>query len=897
MKKEILLILFLLSALLLFGQKKINIQGLVKEKNKKTEMQSATVIAVRVKDSVVIAYTNSDKLGFFLLEVKRDSKPFYLKISYLGFKTFEILFDDNIENKNLGIIYLEEGNKILDEVVIKKDIPPIRIKKDTLEYNLKSFNIRKNISIGIALKQLPGLFIDSNNKITVNGKEVGQILVNGKPFFDADGKIALKNIPSEIIDKVQVTDLKTKSKEFLGDVASSDKKSINLTIKEDNNKGKFGNATLGFGNNNSAESNLFFNYFNDETKISLLQSSNTISTKSDIMLESIDFEKNQTAQIMNDNLMKSENNTIGLNYQDKLFKNIDISGSYAFTNAENISNAGFTKTNLLSSGNRITNSKTSNFSKSNNHTINFSLGSVIDSTSELYFTPRIASNNSKSSNQSFEGTKNVSNTILNNAESETYTDSKQISIGSNFLFNKRFKSKSILEISYDSEITQNNIKNGLNSNIKFINLTENIFRNQQSFDDKNNSNNIANVNFAVPISDSLRLSFKNEFKFIKNKTSLKTLDFDASNGKYSIFNMLQSFDTNSELTSNNFGIALNLNKEKINAGINIGSQFISFKNDGFYNNKSSLVNKKYVYPKLNFNFSYTISKTKSFSFSYDFDVNLPTNSQLLPIENISNPLYTIVGNEFLNPEKKHNFYLNYNYFKDDSFFSFNTSGGITLDNIVESTLFDENSKSTTTYQNVSENKNLATGLSWNKLDKREKFSLQYTSGLSATYSQNLGLTNNVLFSSNVFTVGSNVSLSLIIDEICAITPSYQFNFSSTTFKNSVSEKFENVQNNFRFDGFCTLFKNVNLEADLSYLTNKNAASGYQNNIYLLNSSIAYNFWKDRFSLKLKVFDILNKNQNTQREITNTAIIDRGNSALSRYGIISLTYNLKLFKSD
>src|SRR5690606_28368241 len=115
--------------------------------------------------------------------------------------------------------------------------PPIRVKTDTLEFNAGSFKVRPDANVEALLKELPGVEIDDEGKISVNGKEVNQILVNGKPFFDTDGSIALENLPAEIINKVQVTDTKTKREELSGARASSNNATINLTIDEDKNRG------------------------------------------------------------------------------------------------------------------------------------------------------------------------------------------------------------------------------------------------------------------------------------------------------------------------------------------------------------------------------------------------------------------------------------------------------------------------------------------------------------------------------------------------------------------------------------------------------------------------------------------------------------------------------------
>ena len=193
-----------------FSQTTLSLKGKIIDDNTKAPIESATIYLTSVKDSSVIEYTISEKTGKFDLKIKKNNKPLFLKISYMGYRDTKIELKKIEISQDFGIIGLKPSLKNLDEVVITNEAPLIRIKKDTLEFNASSFKVRPDANVESLLKQLPGVEIDSEGKITVNGKEVNQILVNGKPFFDKDGKIALQNLPSDIIKKVQVTDTKTK---------------------------------------------------------------------------------------------------------------------------------------------------------------------------------------------------------------------------------------------------------------------------------------------------------------------------------------------------------------------------------------------------------------------------------------------------------------------------------------------------------------------------------------------------------------------------------------------------------------------------------------------------------------------------------------------------------------
>ena len=190
--------------------KEFKITGTVQTDGDKEPLESATVYLERIKDSTLVSYTISDKDGKFTLEDKTTDESLKLYISYVGYKTYSQTIKIDKEEINIEPINLLVDDHALDEVLIKSRAP-ITIKTDTLEFNVKSFKTKKDANVEDLLKQLPGVEVDDAGKITVNGKDVSQILVNGKPFFGNDPTITTRNLTKDIIEKVQITDTKTKA--------------------------------------------------------------------------------------------------------------------------------------------------------------------------------------------------------------------------------------------------------------------------------------------------------------------------------------------------------------------------------------------------------------------------------------------------------------------------------------------------------------------------------------------------------------------------------------------------------------------------------------------------------------------------------------------------------------
>jgi len=199
--KKIIFFIALFSVAISFSQSKsFKISGKILSEDNKEPLEAATVYLERVKDSSLVTYTLSNKEGPFEIMDETYDEKLNLYIDFVGYKTYfkQIIIDKEVID--IGTVELGISNA-LDEVVIKSR-SPITIKKDTLEFNVKSFKTKKDANVEDLLKQLPGVEVDEAGKITVNGKDVSNILVNGKPFFGDDPTITTRNLTKDIIEKV-----------------------------------------------------------------------------------------------------------------------------------------------------------------------------------------------------------------------------------------------------------------------------------------------------------------------------------------------------------------------------------------------------------------------------------------------------------------------------------------------------------------------------------------------------------------------------------------------------------------------------------------------------------------------------------------------------------------------
>lgn len=913
MFQKLLLIVISLFSMQIMAQNSIKFKGKISEEKTKLPLEAVTVYVSVTKDSSLVDYTITDKKGVFSLDLKKISQPVSLKISMIGFEEYKIKLNDILESKDFGTIYLKEQSKVLGEVVIKSEAPPIRIKKDTLEFNAASFKLRPDANVESLLKQLPGVEIDADGKISVNGKEVNQILVNGKPFFDKDGKVALQNLPSNIINKVQVTDTKTKKEEKTGTTASSNNASINLTIDEKKNKGFFGKAMAGYGSSKRYESSGIVNYFKNKTKLSVLASTNNINSVGFSMDEVFDNMGGgrsgnrlyvadngsywYNGQNFGSNTGITKSDLVGINYSDEYYKKVDFSSSFFHSGTNNENNNKTNRMILLPTGtfNTISASDTRTDSQYNN--FNLTADVKIDSTLSVVFQPKVSQNDRKNYNNSQSSAYEI-NVLLNDFTSKNYTESTNKSFQNTTTITKTFNRKGKnVSLDVTNENNENNNHSQVNSITNFYqNSNSSDVRNQKSKENMESENYTISLEYSAPITDSLIVKLGTQLGYKSSENKNETFDFDTSTNEYSSQNDLLTMAYKSKANELYPYAVVSMEKAKYNFNLTLGTKSIHNVNSADYLGVATRLDKDFALPMFNFYGSYKFSKSKNIGLYYNLDYELPSTTQLLPIQNLSNPLNTIIGNPDLDINKQHSIHLSYrNYdYSTRSGYSFFSYLNYNESEVIPVTTFDENRKRTTTYVNVKGTNNFSFGTFWNKSIKKEKINYRYELRLNNNLDYNKGFVDGQMFTATTYTISPNARFTYEWTDKITISPSYNFKKQFVNYNNYTIEKTDYLTHKFNLQVTTYWPKKWVFGNDFGYNYNSGSAANFKNDFYLWNTSLSYSFHKDLFLAKVKVYDLLNQNQSEVRNVTATEITDQQNTVLKRYVMFSLTYKLVKF---
>ena len=316
-------------------------------------LQSASVVAINKATNGLESYGLTDEKGKYKLKLKGDA-GYKIQVSSIGL----ITINDTLQTKDVDLIrdYVLRADIVLDEVVVKM---PVVVRGDTLIYNADSFKNGSERKLEDIIDKLPGVEINENGQIEVEGKVVNKLMVNGKDFFDGDTKVGTKNIPSNAVDKIQVLRNYAEVGQLSGVRNNQDNFAINIKLKQGKESFWFGNVTGGFGD--SPDDNLYLLqpklfYYNPKYSINVISDFNNIGevalTRRDIRGfgggfrrpssrsgTSIDLGDNSLNFLTNQrNALKIESKLTSANFSYSPKQSLDLSGFLIYNNSQILSN-------------------------------------------------------------------------------------------------------------------------------------------------------------------------------------------------------------------------------------------------------------------------------------------------------------------------------------------------------------------------------------------------------------------------------------------------------------------------------------------------------------------------------------------------------------------------------
>lgn len=860
-------------------------------------LESATVYVEKASDSSLVTYSISERDGKFHLSGTTEAKKVNFRISYAGFQTYNRSLEIE-KSLELGDITMKMQDNTLDEILVQGTSAPISVKKDTLEFNADSFSTQPNANLEELMKRLPGVEIDSNGDITVNGKPVSRVMVNGEEFFGDDHRIATKNLPKDIIDKIQVTDTKTRSEEFTGKPGDPENKTVNITIKEDKNQGYFARATVGGGTDDRYEMSAIANYFRDDLRISALGSSNNINSSGFSYDEVFGMMGRSAGRAVfgggAGGITKAE--TGGVNFVNKWEDRIRLSGDYFFGRNDTERRTLVSRENILPDSLYYSNSEDRSNLLNDSHRANVNFEVEFDSLTRLSIRPRYNANFGKSTRNRVEESLDENGNLINNTEVFNNEDLERQSFNNDLDFIKRFGSRgAYLQLEFSNDHNRQRNDNIFYSESLFAEDGEEITEIQDQYideDEKEDSYSFE-VSKRSVLTDQFFLDVSYDMEYSNSTNKRYVYEAENGNDDYNRLNEILSNDFQVTSLRHIPNVGLNYEGDIWRINTDFGLLHTSLENENFLEDAAfdNTYNNLFMRARVR----YEVERSKSITFSYDTNVDIPSINQLQPVIDRTNPLNIRIGNPELDPAYRQSFRLNYRNF------DFSTRSGVFsslnvnfTDNTVVPYTTIEDFVRTTTYTNVDGVMSANARVFLNKQIKNDEREFRIGGGVNASYNKNVGFTNTVKYNAERYSVSSNLRFTYAIDELFDINPGYQLTYNNTTYDINPARNEDFFNHRIGLEVTTYWPENVVFGNDISYNYFGIATPGFDNTSLLWNTSLGYQFLDDDATIKIKVYDMLNQNIDTRRTIGDDFIQDTSNLILRRYAMLSFTYKLDKF---
>lgn len=924
MKKWVLGLLLMLMTASAFAQggSRGRVSGKVIDADDKLPVMEATVQVLSLPDSTMVTGQSTNLDGRFSIHVRPGN--YVLRVSFIGYTSVEkkISITNAKPNLNVGTVEMSIDAVMLDAATVVAQAPEVTAKADTLIYNTSAYRVPEGSALEELVKKLPGAEVDESGKITINGKEITKIMIDGKEFFADDPNIAMKNLPVNIIDKIQAYDKQSDMARVTGIEDGEEETVLDLTVKPGMNHGFFGNVDGAYGTEDRYSGKLLANYFRDKNQFTVIGSANNVNDNSfpggggfrrqENGLTAI---KMAGANFATENEKFKSEGSVNFNYKDA--DQISKQSSETFVSTENSSfknamdHSRNKTTNLTADAfmewrpdtmttlifrPRIRYGKTDNANSQNSYTFN---QDPLYSTDELFSTDDLSSLVPEDQ-------------IVNKVMRESLKKGDDLTLTGMMIFNHRLNNEG-RNITFRGRYNYTNSSSeqfSLSTTEYFQQTPEELKETLNRYIDTPTKSSEYNVRFTYsePIFKGGFLQFSYNFQYSRSTTDNTTFDMpddwtidgDKTGGTF-------NSDLSKSATYNYYNhqaeITFRWIREKMR--FNVGMSFQPQRSTLSYTQGEYQVDT--VRNVFNFtptlDFRYRFSKTSQLRIRYRGRTSQPNMIDLLPITDDTDPLNVTKGNPGLKPTFTNNLRMEYNTFNTEtqrgmfSFFNFQN----TMNSISNRRTYNEETGGYTTMpENINGNWNIFGIVGGNIALKNKKYTINTFT--RANYQNMVSYISN---NADLYAADKNTTKRLSLGERLRGTyrndwweVSLNGSLDYTHSRNSYQE--QNNMDTYQFSyGASTNVRlpwNMTISTDISQNSRRGYTDVSMNRDELIwNAQIAQDFLKgNAATVSVQFYDILKNQSNISRTISAAMRQDTEYNAIYSYCMVHFIYRLNLF---
>ena len=887
--------------------KAYNVSGIIID-NTGEPLPEAGVRILAQRDSSYVKGGAADINGAFTLSGIKSGK-YILQCDYVGYqKHFQ-----NIElaGKSLKVdtITLYESSYMLKEATVTAIKTPIKVMEDTVEFNADSYKTQPNAVVEDLLKRLPGVEVDSEGKITANGKTVTKILVDGKEFFSDDPKVASKNLPVSMVDKLQVVDRKSDLARMTGVDDGEDETVINLTVKKGMKNGWFGTVEAGYGTDDRYQVTYNVNRFWNDNQITFIGSANNTND-----LGFTDGNGNRFRRFGgNEGINNSQ--SFGINFNVGKEEIIRVGGDVMYSHTDRDTYKRIERMYNFADSFPTQSTLRNATDKGHNIRGDFRVQWNPDSTNSFDFRPRFSYNTNDSwsdeLSQNFSYLRNHTNPYELAAESQNTGDShgKSFEMSGEGIFNHKFRSHPGRSLSLQFRYQLSNVREDENSySINRFLLLDSIDVYDQYLDNHTWNNTLmSRITWTEPLGNPKNgnfLTFAYRLQYRWNNADKDVYDHPVIYDELGLpvidYDILNYNDTLSDRFRNKyFNQDIRIGYKKVSKIFNLDAGFSLVPQ--MSGSKDLVMTERTIPTRWVWNWApfvrarFKFTKTRSMNIFYRGRSSQPTLSQLQPVEDKTDPLKIIIGNPNLDPTFTHNIMARYQDFNSETQRSVMVmfDAQLAQNSIVSKTTYNpETSGQITTYENVNGVWSARLMNMFSMPLSRKTWTINNM--MFANFNQQVGFNNGIRNTSRSFSWHESFGIAFRPDNLeLELRPLYRVQITNNSLSSTQSSTVHNYGG--MFNGTYYTPFGIVLNSDLRYTATSGYSAGYDTKSWMWNASISYQFLPgNAATIAVKAYDLLKQQNNINRTIAANYTEDVEFNTLTRYFMFTFTYRFNTF---
>lgn len=942
MKKGLLLAVLMLISVVASAQKR-QISGYLTDHDTKEAVAMATVQLLKLDSSFVAGAVSNDS-GRFVLSAPANQR-YILKVSSIGYRpTYQNIQIEGGRNLRLGQVVMRVDAVMLREAQVTAQAMKVSVKEDTFIYNSSAYRTPEGSAIEELVKRLPGAQVDDDGKITINGKEVKKILVDGKEFMTGDTKTALKNIPTSIIDKIKSYDQKSDLSRVTGIDDGEEQTVLDFGVKPGMNKGLMANVDVGIGTKDRYSARAFGGYFNSKMRIFGMGNANNVN---DMGFGGRGGRFGRGRNGLNATKMAGFN----MNYEIK--DTLKIDGSVRWNHSDGDVTSKSSSESFVSRTGAFSNSLSQNYSRSNQWNAQARIEWTPDTMTNIMFRPTASLSTNDGRSMSRSATFNADpylyvtdpltaeslasldadSLAVNSSMRNSMTYSSNKSLGAMLQLNRRLNAKGRnVTLRADIDYSDGDGKSLSTNNVHLfqvenaLGLDSTYQTNRYTITPTKSWSYRLQATYSEPLWRATFLQLSYQFRYNYSKSDRSTYDFSnlgedffsgLDNGyrqwdgylarleqpytqyrddKLSRFSEYKNYRHIIEVM-----FRMIRQKYQLNAGVMMQPQHSDYVQR--YQGISVDTTRNVFNVSPTFDFRYRFNKVSNLRVNYRANTTQPSISQLLDIYDDSDPLNISTGNPGLKPAFTQNFRLFYNGYFEATKRSVmtNVRFSTTNNSISNKVTYNETTGGRITRpENINGDWNASGAFMFNTpIDTAGYWNINTFTNLS--YANNVGYVSLDRTSNSQ----KNTTRDLTLGE--RLAGSYRNSWLEVELDGSLNYRHtrNELQSTANLDTWQFAYgANINLTAPwgttLASDIHMNSRRGYNDNSLntnelVWNAQISQSLLKGRpLTIMLQFYDILQQQSSLSRSITAMMRNDTEYNSINSYVMLHVNYRLNLF---